>query len=202
MVANRPVHLFDILGQDVYAFDGKKICQLSDDKKECRKCWEAVSGSPIDGEFLYTEDRQKIKNQGPIPEGEYTMPSNKTDVVNKNKPGNFDIEGWNRNNDPFISLFHGSKRTEHRSVESWGNRFGPLTKHGDTNTFGRGNFYIHGGTGKGSAGCIDIGNNDIGFFETVRNDHKRVPEIHVIVDYSGKSTVACKCITVSPANWL
>ena len=47
-----------------------------------------------------------------------------------------------------------------RCLGDWGLYRVPLTPSSKTNTFGRKDFYIHGGDKPGSAGCIDIGHND------------------------------------------
>lgn len=41
----------------------------------------------------------------------------------------------------------------------------------------------------GSAGCIDIGHNDIDFFNDIRRDFNN--PVPVRVDYSGKSSESC-----------
>jgi hypothetical protein len=59
----------------------------------------------------------------------------------------------------------------------------------DKNHYGRSNFNIHGGDAPGSAGCIDIGHNDIDFFNDIRRDFNN--PVPVRVDYSGKSSESC-----------
>ena len=59
----------------------------------------------------------------------------------------------------------------------------------DKNHYGRSNFNIHGGDAPGSAGCIDIGHNDIDFFNDIRRDFNN--PVPVRVDYGGKSSESC-----------
>ena len=70
-----------------------------------------------------------VKDRGPIPPGTYTL-----------DPKNITPNGPN-------TLLSGD----------WGALRVSLTPTGDTNTFGRSGFYVHGGFAPGSAGCIDLG---------------------------------------------
>lgn len=68
-----------------------------------------------------------------------------------------------------------------------------------TNTYGRTVFNIHGGYKKGSAGCIDIGKNDISFFEAIMK-YSYAFELHV--DYSGAKSKACRgCKDIHTNAW-
>lgn len=92
-------------------------------------------------------------------------------------------------------------KLEKRGPVAWGRNFGRLEPKPGTETYGRHSFNIHGGTSKGSAGCIDMGNNEKEFFEELRRDFAKEGEATVIVDYSGASSKACECTEVSPAGW-
>lgn len=89
----------------------------------------AASGKLLNGQFDYSKERQKIPNQGPIPEGNYWI-----------NPAELDDNTWN----PFVSY------------DSWGNFRITIHPFTNTETFGRGGFFIHGGSTAGSAGCIDL----------------------------------------------
>ncbi|OQA87105.1 MAG: hypothetical protein BWY31_00981 [Lentisphaerae bacterium ADurb.Bin242] len=196
-VGNNPILYWDILGLDKFVYDGSKICRLSDDGSKCKKCWEAASGKPDEkGNFDYSEERQKLKNIGPIPEGKYLLPSNIT--TNPDIRGTWDLDDWNNyaKNRAFYQT-----RVDARGRGPWGRCFGRLEPQPETDTFGRSNFNVHGGTSKGSAGCIDIGNNDKEFFDQLRMGFVKEGEVKVIVDYSGSSTKSCKCVNASPAGW-
>ena len=93
----------------------------------------AVSGRPgPGGKFDYSPERQHEENVGPIPAGEYWIdPRQMKDMALNN-------------------LFSGG------SARSWGSHRITIHPFDDTHTFGRGGFFIHGGTIPGSAGCIDL----------------------------------------------
>lgn len=48
----------------------------------------------------------------------------------------------------------------------WGDWRAPLVPDSGTNTFGRSGFFLHGGSVKGSAGCIDVGGGPFGNAQT------------------------------------
>jgi len=103
--------------------------------------FQAVSGRPqkINGKHYFTheKERQTLKNEGPIPEGEYYIEINKISSV---PPYRLDRQyGWCDKNVP----------TELNKQEIYG-RYG---------------FYIHGGAEAGSAGCIDLWKNNNEFFK-------------------------------------
>lgn len=50
----------------------------------------------------------------------------------------------------------------------WGDWRAPLVPRANTQTFGRSNFFIHGGSIAGSAGCIDVGGGLTGNDQTDR----------------------------------
>ena len=194
-ISNMPSIYVDVLGLDRLVFDGKQLCRVSDDFKECFKCWEAVSGKPsgIDSSGNpvfndFSKERQREANAGPLPEGDYTLPPNKTD--DPSESGNWDLSDWNDYaSHNILNYAPWRTRIDKRSSYPWGNRFGRLTPVSGTDTYGRSNFNIHGGDAPGSAGCIDIGHNDIDFFNDIRRDFNN--PVPVRVDYSGKSSESC-----------
>jgi hypothetical protein len=85
--------------------------------------------------------------------------------------------------------------------EAWGDRRIPIEPGGGTNLHGRNpkGFYLHGGRYIGSAGCIDIGRNDIDIIDDI---WKHNGKITLIVDYSqwsGKVTGTRK--PYKPVEW-
>jgi RHS repeat-associated protein len=74
--------------------------------------------------------------QGPIPPGSYTL-----------NPSEISEGGFFRN-----------------LLGDWGQYRVPLHPNQGTNTFGRNNFFLHGGRKPGSAGCIDVGDKDKNLF--------------------------------------
>jgi hypothetical protein len=95
------------------------------------RVWSGVSGQRADGIFDYSPSRQRIHNEGPIPEGVYWL-------------------------DP-AQLVHLQDRFWYFVYErGWGTHRITVHPFDTTRTFGRGGFFIHGGTVAGSAGCIDL----------------------------------------------
>jgi hypothetical protein len=95
--------------------------------------FRAVSGRPgPDGSFDYGPARQREESVGPIPAGTYWIdPRQMKDMALNN-------------------LF------SEGSARGWGSHRITIHPFDDTHTFGRGGFFIHGGTIPGSAGCIDL----------------------------------------------
>lgn len=93
----------------------------------------AVSGRPLaGGRFDYSPERQRQPNTGPIPEGVYWLdPRQLKDL-------------W---------YYFGD------AANAWGTHRITIHPFDTTATFGRGGFFIHGGTVAGSAGCIDLTSN-------------------------------------------
>ncbi len=111
-------------------FDGKK---LIDQQYKDSKLVRSVAYPATSGVIGSTDPKQK--NQGPIPEGKYYL--NTKDI----------------SHNPLRAV------TNH-FLGDWGLYRVPLHPDPKTNTFGRKDFYIHGGNKPGSAGCIDLGHND------------------------------------------
>jgi len=116
------------------------------DSKSLRKNYEQLNATTIKTttiarySFDYSEDRQKLKETGPIPSGDYRI---YVSLVNSGM------------------LFDGSFRPRHLlAASSWGSYSWSLFPQGNTNAYERSGFFIHGGSVPGSKGCIDILDND------------------------------------------
>lgn len=96
------------------------------------KTYFAVSGKPVNSKFDYSAERQKLANQGPIPEGAYWI-----------SPADI----WENN--AIKSLLVSSR-------SAWGDYRITIRVTLGTQTHARGGFFIHGGDIPGSAGCIDL----------------------------------------------
>ena len=96
------------------------------------KAYSAVSGKPVNSKFDYSLERQKLANQGPIPEGHYWI-----------SPADI----WENN---LIKSFLVSSRS------AWGDYRITIRVRPGTQTYTRGGFFIHGGDIPGSAVCIDL----------------------------------------------
>ena len=92
--------------------------------------YPAVSGKPdAKRKFDNSEERQKQKGVGPIPQGDYWI-----------SPEDLWENAWYKSG----------------STSGWGNYRITLRVYPGTETHGRGGFFIHGGSVAGSAGCIDL----------------------------------------------
>ena len=94
------------------------------------------------GSYPYTSGREGVTDpsvidQGPIPPGEYTLHP-------------YEISGGDPLQVFIRNYFFGD----------WGRYRVPLHPNEGTETFGRRNFFLHGGRFDGSAGCVDVGQHD------------------------------------------
>jgi len=143
-------------------FDGDSLIWLSDGSQIKR--WGATSGvnllnaepkqwlQVIKKPFTTTQELQKLPNFGPAPEGQYTIGKLQTSRLEKTNPFM-----------DFVRYIFGSNQSGHDwntntagTKISWGNYRASLNPKSGTNTFGRSNFYVHGGAFPASHGCIDL----------------------------------------------
>lgn len=109
-----------------------------------------VSGRAVDGRFDYSTDRQRLADQGPIPTGDYWI-----------QPQELQSNAWYRLRNPRAA---------------WGNHWITIHPYPATQTYGRGGFFIHGGSTPGSAGCIDLSGSMDRFAEAIERElEPRVP---------------------------
>ena len=142
----------------VLRFDGRTLTFSGGTKVYT---YHAVSGVPTpDGQFLYDNARQHMADVGPIPEGTYWI-----------NPSEMWTNSWHRIGSP----------------SSWGNHRITIHPFTTTETFGRGGFFIHGGTVPGSRGCIDLTNDMDRFTDDLLREVGSAQncQIHVEVNYSG-----------------
>jgi RHS repeat-associated protein len=89
-----------------------------------------------------------IENQGPIPPGEYIL------FPDEITPTNF--------------------AREYIDPRDWGDYRAPLHPLEGTDTYGRSNFFIHGGEEPGSAGCVDVGDSDQYLFSLLLENNEPI----------------------------
>jgi len=150
-------------------FDGDKLFWLS--SGSIVKSWGAESGLTIKNaissddiipylnSFIQSkEEWMKEKNAGPIPTGEYIVGPLQTRSGDLPEIGPWEafwlkISGQlsDDNQDFYINNL--------KSRIGWGNHRLAIKPKSGTNMYGRGDFYIHGGSLEGSHGCIDLTNN-------------------------------------------
>lgn len=177
-------------------FDGNTLKWIVDGKVV--KTWKAVSGRTKFNTFGDKNAEQvvkkyggnnsefmKIKEQGPIPIGTYTISQ-----IQKRTNGNATqfIQGKNPKQ-LYDLMMSGNKHDWNSGVSAdliaWGDYRLPITKVGETETFGRGSFYIHGGGIPGSIGCIDLmgGMNDFANYFTEWKNNPSNKKLKLVVKY-------------------
>ena len=113
-------------GRVLLRFDGRFLSMIGPQARS----YAAVSGRPLDnGGFDYSVSRQHESRAGPIPPGRYWV-----------QPSQMWTNHW----------YNIAPRA------AWGNHRITIHVYPGTETFGRGGFFIHGGTHAGSAGCINL----------------------------------------------
>jgi len=118
--------------------------------------FSAVSGKRDEnGKFSYSIERQKIPYVGPIPEGEYWL-----------QPSQMWENNWLK------SLIRTPR-------SAWGNFRLTIHPYPSTQTYGRGGFFIHGGSTPGSAGCIDLTVGMDKFVEQLTTELEGLPECYI-----------------------
>jgi len=126
------------------------------------KTYPAVSGRPVDSKFDYSLERQKVSNQGPIPEGSYWI--SPADIWENNAIKNLLVS----------------------SRSAWGDYRITIRVSPGTQTHARGGFFIHGGDIPGSAGCIDLTSSMNQFIKDLKSLLGKSVNCHVplTVEYS------------------
>jgi hypothetical protein len=158
---NNPVVRTDATGLHSLRFDGDSII-LFGDANETVVSAPASSGYP----GFMSPQFQAERNKGPIPEGRYYIIPSEISVV---------------------SGFWKLARQIRTGFADWGSGRARLHPFSSTVTFGRTDFFIHGGRRPGSIGCVDVGDKDLEIFNQLM-DHKI--NVTLTVDYPGfpKST--------------
>ncbi|MET0937571.1 MAG: tlde1 domain-containing protein [Luteibacter sp.] len=121
--------------------------------------YHAVSGRHRANGFDYSVERQKLRNEGPIPEGQYWV-----------APGELWSNAWYRP----------------APAAAWGQYRLAIHPFPETQTYGRGGFFIHGGNAPGSAGCIDLWSHMDGFVSGLKGALNGEENIYclLIVNYN------------------
>ncbi|RDU60227.1 DUF2778 domain-containing protein [Helicobacter sp. MIT 14-3879] len=202
--------------EDKYAsislkFNGKFLTIIiKENNNEIKRIsFQAVSGRPKKDNgkhyFTYEKERQMLKDERPIPEGEYyitPLSENKDDGVQElsiidNIIGSV---SW------VLSKVKLPKRGEfYGSSFVWGTiriPIQPKTKtftDSEGQTITRNNFFIHGGVEAGSAGCIDLWKDNEEFFKIflayVEKYRDRIlknqGKIPLVVKYEDSTKIEC-----------
>jgi RHS repeat-associated protein len=153
---NQAVVGCDPWGLWTFVFTGTKLKIYRDDGK-LTTIIPGFSGKPG-----ATKLDQAKMNFGPIPEGNYYINPNE-DQFRSFNPISWLGVGY--------AFWDGA---------GWGDRRIPIHPAPGNRVKGRGGFFLHGGTMIGSAGCIDIGPNDIPVIDWIG---KQKRNIKLVVDY-------------------
>ena len=156
-VSSAVVYLFN----DMMRFNGKEL-EHYDDNGKLLNTYKATSGRPGT-----TSKDQNAEDTGPIPEGKYTIYPEETS----------EVQGWSY----YKRLLSGS--FQNFFLADWGNYRVVLHPMNGTETYGRDNFFLHGGLWPGSAGCIDVGIYDAMIFRGQNGIMWQTNPIQVTVDY-------------------
>jgi len=126
-------------------FDGKVLKMTAGVRSKRIYEYPADSGKPDKfGRFSYSKERQKKPFIGSIPAEDYWI-----------NPKEFWENAWYK----ITSSYSG-----------WGDFRVTIHPYPKSQTYGRGGFFIHGGTERGSAGCIDLTNKISYFYRDIRKE--------------------------------
>ena len=117
------------------------------------RSYAAVSGRPTaSGLFDNSQARQHESREGPIPAGRYWI-----------QPSQMWTNHW----------YNLAPRA------AWGNHRITIHVFPGTDTYGRGGFFIHGGTHAGSAGCINLHGGMEDLFRTLKATTAKSPDCYI-----------------------
>jgi hypothetical protein len=146
-------------------FDGDKLSWFADGKTI--KSWDAVSGrtwkntSPKEWGLMtkrYTTNREvwaKDENAGPLPEGKYSVGPLETRLGQPEEISGLEAFWYKLTGQVGDSDREFCKNTILSRI-SWGNYRLRITPTGGQDMYARHSFYLHGGSIRGSIGCIDL----------------------------------------------
>ncbi|EDO7990867.1 DUF2778 domain-containing protein, partial [Campylobacter coli] len=186
-------------------FNGKLLTIIvnKDDKEIERISFQAVSGSPQEKSngkhyFTYEKERQMLKSEGPIPEGEYYI----TPLSENIDDG---VQYWDKIGKLDKIFGYIGRGKWGGRIYDWGTIRIPIQPKTKTltdsqgHTVTRGDFFIHGGAEAGSAGCIDLWKNNNEFFRILLEYVERYKDeilknqgkIPLVVKYEDNTTMEC-----------
>ncbi len=177
--------------EDVYfLFDGQYMTLVENyGQNTIVRRMPAVSGRQNeDGSFSYSKERQYMENTGPIPEGRHRIKLNTIRYIK-------DTSFLNRAACTATGVYNTLALRTGMPTVKLGSFPGGRTAWGEGSVdikldpqvareTGRDGLTVHGGWVPGSAGCIDLVNNDKEFFRQLERLRDKRDEIPLIVDYS------------------
>jgi len=189
-------------------FNGKMLTIIVRESDSIQRIsFQAVSGKPqaINGKyyFTYEKERQMLEGEGAIPEGEYyitPLSENVDDGVQE-----WDKIGVEQKVGGWLSFVGKKIGSWAKATPAWGTIRIPIQpkeitlKDSKGNVIIRNNFFIHGGAAAGSAGCIDLWENNNSFFKILLEYTEKYKDkilknqgkIPLIVKYEDSTKVEC-----------
>ena len=173
------------IGTELLTFDGKNLTySWQEGNEEDGYTINSVSFKAISGrgdhakdnywritkEFDYSDKSQTNSFAGPIPEGVYSVNKDEVQYIGDQSLLKQAVNHFGRGG------FPGGRF-------SWGNNRWWINSEGDTETYGRGGFTIHGGKKYGSAGCIDLCDNLGSFTKKFMNNNLGNSKVYLNVSY-------------------
>lgn len=164
----------DINNYPYLEFDGENLKWMENGR--IKNSWRGMSGHPEYQNRKY----QSLPLEGPLPEGNYLIKQNnyqEFDDLTPFEKTTSTLGGLSRLFGYPLGKWPGGRW-------SWGNQRVWIEPQPQTNTYGRNNFSIHGGTYLGSAGCIDLADEMEDFAKVFRENGE---DIEMIVKYPNAS---------------
>jgi peptidoglycan hydrolase-like protein with peptidoglycan-binding domain len=168
-IAKKIVGTTEVSNPNAYLqFNGKQLQWVAGG--EVIKTWKAISGltlfnTPISDwnlvirRWLISPEKfSKDKDAGPTPPGKYTVGPLQTREGDTESIGSISALWKILTGDLMNTPAEGQYFTSNSDYSKigWGNYRASIIPQSGTETYGRKNFYIHGGTLPGSHGCIDL----------------------------------------------
>jgi len=147
-------------------FDGENLTWYADNQPVWQK--KAMSGR----NGYQCRKFQNIKNNGPIPEGDWMV---KQDNLQNYDDLSLSDKSLNLIGGITGKFFNYPMGKWPGGKVAWGNNRVWLTPDENTNTYGRNNFSIHGGSTYGSSGCIDLTDDMDEFASRMRKYGRNIP---------------------------
>lgn len=177
-----------------------------------RTKWNATTPSQkaLVNSMVNKIDFMKVKGAGPIPEGSYYLGGiqRRTNGNSLKLAGNKDWYELLKVYDAEFNKIgdnHNFNAGTAQDMIAWGNYRMAIIPKSETETFGRGSFYLHGGGLAGSIGCIDLVDRIDEFVSTYKSylSQSGAKTIDLYVDYSGKMkapSVPIPYVSKTPEN--
>ena len=158
------------IGQEYLFFNGNKLHYFVQSKGEI---FDAVSGRPTNGDFVYDKASQSLVDEGPIPEGLYYINPQEIQSYFKLSFMQKLLSVFNLGTFPKGPIAWGFDRVWIKPNEI------KVFDFKSSKFVTRSNFSLHGGLTPGSAGCIDLSGNAFKFFSKLKSSNSSFIRLNV-----------------------